>query len=433
MKNNILKEFIKYSFLNVLGMMGVSFYILADTFFIARGVGEAGLAALNIAVPVYSFIYGTGLLIGMGGATRFSILKSRNNDEGADRIFTASAAMSVIASLIFMAAGLLFSENIARLLGANEEIFDMTNTYLKIMLIFSPAFIANELFICYVRNDKNPSLAMLGMLSGSLFNIIFDYILIFPCKLGITGAVLATVFSPVVGITVMSFHKIKKKNTFHLCDRADFMKNFPRIISLGFPSLISELSSGIVIIVFNMVILGLKGNTGVAAYAVVANIYLVAVSVFGGISHGVQPLLSRAYGCENYSELKQTEKYSVITVIAAALAIYSAVFLFSENIVSAFNSEHNENLQKIAEAGMKMYFSALPFVGLNMLVSMIFTSVERPAPAQTITILRGIALIIPVAFFMSYFFRMTGVWLSLLVTEGIVFIISAVLYKKFRV
>lgn len=431
MNNNILKEFLKYVFFNVLGMIGISCYILADTFFVARGVGEAGLAALNIAVPIYNFISGTGIMIGIGGAARFSVLKSRGMDKEANGVFTSSVVSSLIFSVLFMTAGVLFSKNIVVLLGANEEIFDMTNTYLKMLLIFSPAFILNQMFICYVRNDKNPSLAMAAMVSGSLFNIIFDYILVFPCKMGIFGAVLATVFSPVVGISVMSLHIIKKKNSFHLCKGFDFLKNIAKISALGVPSLVSELSSGIVIIIFNIIILKLKGNTGVAAYAVVANIYLVAVAVFSGISQGTQPLLSKAYGVESFVDVKKIMKYAAVTVAVVSAAVYCVLFVFDKNIVSLFNSENSAALQKIAEDGMKLYFSALPFVGANIMLSMYFTSVEKPKPAQAITLLRGFVLVVPVAFLMSHFLKMQGVWLSLLVTEAVVFALSLCLYKKF--
>ena len=76
MKNeNLLKVFAKYVSLNVLGMIALSCYILADTFFVSKALGAAGLAALNLAIPVYNFIHGSGLMIGMGGGTKYSIYK----------------------------------------------------------------------------------------------------------------------------------------------------------------------------------------------------------------------------------------------------------------------------------------------------------------------------------------------------------------------
>ena len=85
---SILKNFTKYSLSNVLGMVGLSCYILADTFFIANGVGADGLAALNLAIPIYSFIHGCALMLGIGGVTKYSIYKSQNSEHKANSIFT---------------------------------------------------------------------------------------------------------------------------------------------------------------------------------------------------------------------------------------------------------------------------------------------------------------------------------------------------------
>ena len=97
-----LKEFIKYTTLNVLGMIGISCYILADTFFISKGLGTNGLAALNLAIPIYSLIHGSGLMLGMGGATRYSITKEQKNSKNSDLIFTNTIYMGILLSVFFI-------------------------------------------------------------------------------------------------------------------------------------------------------------------------------------------------------------------------------------------------------------------------------------------------------------------------------------------
>ena len=175
-KNSVLKEFSKYSSLNVLGMLGISFYILADTFFVANGIGSDALAALNIALPVYSLVHGTALLLGMGGGTKFSIYKSQGENKKANSIFSQTILIVAAFAAVYMLVGLLFSGNLAVMLGADNVTFDMTNIYLKIVLLFSPALILNETMICFIRNDGSPHLSTAGMIVGSLFNIVFDYI-----------------------------------------------------------------------------------------------------------------------------------------------------------------------------------------------------------------------------------------------------------------
>lgn len=151
-----LHDFMKYASLSVMAMIAMSCYILADTFFVSQGLGTRGLAALNLAIPAYNFIHGTGLMLGMGGATRFSILKSQDADREANRMYTVTLYLSLIFSVLFVLTGLFLSGGLARLLGADPAVFDMTNTYLKVLLLFSPAFILNDVLLCFVRNDGNP-------------------------------------------------------------------------------------------------------------------------------------------------------------------------------------------------------------------------------------------------------------------------------------
>lgn len=415
-----------------MGMIAISCYILADTFFVAQGLGTNGLAALNLAIPTYDFIHGTGLMLGMGGATRFSILKSQNNQKGADTIFTNTVYLGIFFSVIFMLGGLFFSGSLARLLGADQNTFEMTNTYLHVMMLFSPAFIFNDIILCFVRNDGNPRISMVATVLGSLFNVLFDYLFIFPFGMGMLGAVLATGFSPVVGLIIMSPHWLGKKRGFHFRKLVPDADSIRTNISLGFPSLLSQISAAIVMIVFNMLILGLKGNTGVAAYGVIANISLVVLSFYTGIAQGIQPLVSHSYGQKKTDGIRQFLRYAMISMVILSAVMYLILFVFADPIASAFNSEHNAKLQEIAVTGLKLYFTSLVFAGFNIILSMYFTSVEKALPAQIISLLRGLILIIPIAFLFANLWDMTGVWMSFPATELVTAIVGAILYFIYK-
>ena len=138
-------EFMQYTALNVLGMIGLSCYILADTFFVSKGLGADGLAALNLAIPVYSFIHGTGLMLGIGGATKYSILKGQKMSCDTNTVFTNTVYNGILVAFIFMAAGFFLSGDITSLLGADTAVFSMTKTYLRVIMLFAPAFILNDI------------------------------------------------------------------------------------------------------------------------------------------------------------------------------------------------------------------------------------------------------------------------------------------------
>ena len=432
MKNiNVFKEFAKYASLNVMGMIGMSCYILADTFFVSRGLGTNGLAALNLAIPVFNFINGVGLMLGMGGATKYSISKGRSSASVTNEIFTNTFCLGILFAAVFAAAGIFFSGALTKLMGADETVFEMTNTYLKVMLLFAPAFIINNIIICFVRNDGNPNLSMLGMITGSLANIVLDYIFIFPMNMGIFGAILATGMSPVISLIILCVHFIKKRNGF----RFSRCRLDPRMaggtMSLGLSSLVSELSSGVVIIVFNMIILGLAGNIGVAAYGVIANISLIVTAVYTGLSQGIQPLVSNAYGRGELVTAKLIFKYALLAMAVISLIVYLTVFIFAAQITSIFNSEGNAVLSTLACTGLRIYFTAVVFAGFNIITCVFFTSTERAVPAQIVSMLRGLFLIVPAAFLLSHFFGINGTWLSYPITELLTALTAAVLLKRF--
>lgn len=434
-KSNCFQDFIKYSSLNVLGMIGLSCYILADTFFVSKGLGTNGLTALNLAIPIYSFIHGSGLMIGMGGGTKYSIQKSQGKDKVANSIFSHVVAIAAVFAAVFVLIGLFFSGNIVTLLGADETVYQMTKTYLQVILLFAPAFLMNNVLLCFVRNDGAPQLSMTAMITGSLSNIILDYVFIFPCQMGIFGAVFATGLAPIISMLILSSHFIKKKNQFHWIKCRLERRMAASICSSGIPSLITELSSGIVIIVFNSIILGLEGNVGVAAYGVIANLSLVIIAIYTGIAQGIQPIMSRNYGVGNHRNIQLILRYALITMLILSVLVYMGVFLGAEQIAAIFNSERNELLQTIAVEGLKLYFIACPFAGFNIIISIYFTSTEYPIPANIISILRGFFVIIPMAFLLSSIAQITGVWCAFPATELLVTIVGVIFFvmsKKAR-
>lgn len=428
--NSNLKEFIRYTTLNVLGMIGLSGYILADTFFIAKGLGANGLTALNLAIPIYSFIHGTGLMLGMGGATKYAIFWGQKEHQKSHQVFTNTLYLTVLFAAVFMFTGSLLSGKITALLGADGAVFSMTETYLRIILLFAPAFLLNEVLICFVRNDNNPKLSMLAMLTGSLSNILLDYIFIFPLHLGIRGAVLATGAAPVISICILSWHFIRRQNNFHWIKTKISASLAGNILSLGLSSLINEAASGIVMIAFNMLILSLQGNTGVAAYGVIANLSLVVISIYTGIAQGTQPIISRTYGSGDKNSQRQILKYAIITTEFLSVCIYLLFFQMAYPIVSIFNSGKNMQLQQIAVTGLKLYFTAIPFAGFNIILAMYFAATDHALPAQVISLARGLFLILPAAVCLSWLIGMSGIWLSFPITEIIVTIAGIFLYHR---
>ena len=430
MKNSILNKFVKYVILNIMGMIGLSCYILADTFFVAKALGATGLAALNLSISAYSVINGTGLMIGIGGATRYSILKSQNEDREANKVFATCVKLGVLIGVIYAIIGIFGSKSLASILGADDSTLNMTKTYLTTIMCFAPFFIMNNIMLAFVRNDNNPNLSMIAMLVGSFSNIILDYVFIFPFGMGIFGAAFATGLAPIISLITLSIHFVKRKNKFRYISTRIIKSTASDIFRLGLSAFITEVSSAVVLITFNLVILNINGNLGVASYGIVANIALVGIAVFTGIAQGIQPLISHSYGLKNNEELKKIQKYAIFTSLSIATLIYITMFFNADSVIELFNSDQNLEIAQIAKTGIQIYFLGFFFAGINIVMAMYLSATEKTKVAFIISISRGCIIIVPLVLVLSNIWKMNGVWLSFVLTEFIVTIFAFILVNS---
>ena len=426
--------FFKYISQNILGMLGISAYVLADTFFISKSEGANGIAALNLILPLYSIIFAIGQMIGIGYATGFKIQRAKE-DKRAEYFLSNAIVFSIIISTIFIFVGAFFSKEILYLLGGRGYIALIGAEYTKIFMLFAPFFMLNYIFNAFVRNDGAPSIAMAATLLSSLFNIVMDYILMFPLGMGMKGAALATALSPILGILICCIHFFTDKNTLSLkLTKLDF-KQLIKSCLLGFAAFIGELSSGVTTMVFNFIILSITGDIGVAAYGIVANVSIVAICIFNGIAQGTQPLLSDYYGRGNTKALKKILKLSISTSLVFSILILLLINIFAGNIVDIFNSDNNAIMYNYAIKGLRLYFIGFIFAGFNIIGTGYLSSTESALWAFITSILRGFVAIIFFAFLLSYLFKMTGVWLAFCACElftSILVIIAINKTKKAR-
>ncbi|MDD6488848.1 MAG: MATE family efflux transporter [Clostridia bacterium] len=425
-KNNTLRNFIKYVSMNILGMIGFSVYVLADTFFIADKLGSLGLAALNIAIPAFSIMQALGLMLGIGGATKYSVYREQKNITAARKMFSDTLFVGLAVSTVLMISGIFFSNGIAAVLGADGEIIGDTSIYIKTFLSFAPVFITNNIFLAFVRNDGSPSISMIAMLTSSFSNVVLDYVFIFPFNLGMFGAAFATCVSALASFAVLLIYTVTKSETLKIKLTIPKISAIQNIIKLGLSSFITEISSAVVIIAFNLVIAEISGNTGIAAYGIIVNTALVVISIFTGIAQGIQPLISTAYAHSEKAVMKRTFIYALILEIIISLSVYAFVFVFSDGIISIFNSENNTELIPIAKTGFEIYFAGFFFAGFNIISAAYLSAKEMAVNAFLISIMRGLVLILPSVIIMALIFGMNGVWLSFVVAEMLTSVIAII-------
>ena len=429
---NLTKQFFKYVSQNIFGLLGTSCYILADTYFISQAAGTDGVTLLNLCLPIYNFIFAIGSMMGLGAATRYAILRAQNDDR-AQRYFSNAIFCACIAAVPFVLVGLFCPGTLLKLMGGDAGIVALGIPYARIFLMFTPFFMCNYIVSAFVRNDGDPSLAMVATLSGSLFNVLFDYIFMFPMGLGLAGAALATAVAPVLSIAICSRHFFKKENSVQFVRQMPSVRMLGQSCQLGISGFVGEMSSGVTTTVFNFLLLGLAGNVAVAAYGVVANFALVATAIFNGVAQGAQPLVSQCYGKNDKAGAKKLLILGSCTALALAALLYAVVFGMTDTLVGWFNSENSVQMAQFAHSGMRLYFLGYFFAGFNIVAAGYLSAVNRPAEASATSICRGMVAIVACSLVLSAVFGMNGVWAAFPASEFLTAVLTlCLLFRKPR-
>ena len=424
------KQLRRYILPNILAMVGISCYVLADTFFISLQAGADGITALNLTLPLYALMFALGAMVGIGSATRYSLCKSFSPEEALSYFFN-SLFWTLLLSLPFVAAGIFAPDTVLRWMGADDTIVAIGTSYIRIALCYAPFFMLNYTFTAFVRNDNAPNIAMTATLVSGLFNIVFDYIFMFPMGLGMVGAALATGISPIVSMSICMVHYLSAKNNVKFRWQVPSFTKLVRSCVLGFVAFVGEISSGLTTMVFNFLLLGLGGNIAVAAYGVVANIALVGTALFNGISQGLQPLASLVHGKSDTQGEAQIYRYSLRIGMGIALVLVASVWIWGDGMVALFNSEGSSQLAGYAGPGIRLYFLGFLCAVVNIIQAGFFSAIGKGLASSSIAFCRGVGAIVIFAFVLSKAFGITGVWLAFPAAEIFTFLLTILLRRCF--
>ncbi len=422
------KLLIKFLFPSILAMLATSVNILCDTIFISQGVGKEGLSALGIAIPIYNVYNAVSLLIGMGGATLYSINMGKKNNEKANQVFNTSIFIAIIIGLSISIFGYIFSKNVAILFGASEEILGLSNEYLKIILLSGINFILSGVLQAFIRNDGAPKLSMVAGITGNMFNVVFDYIFIFVLDMGMRGAAIATAIAPMVTLIIIATKFIKKSGYLRFNYKSIKIPYITNVFKVGISSSFIEVSGAIVIILFNYILIDMIGEIGVATYSIISNIALIGVAILSGISQAIQPIISVNFGAEHYDRVIKTRKAAIYIAIAFGIVFFLVGNIFTKEVISFFNNS-DLKLIEITARGMRIYFAAFIFIGINMVNISFFQAISHAKISNTMSIIKSFALVLINLCILPKVFGINGLWSTIPVAEFITLIIGIFIVK----
>lgn len=405
------KLFVSYLVPSVLGMVLMSLNILVDGIFVSNGVGKEALAAVNIAVPVYSILLSLSLWIGIGGATLYSIEKGRGDIERAKSIFTQAFIWAILIVGIVIVLCLWQERNLVLWFGADQEILPYALDYLHIILLFGLVYVLENILSIFIRNDGSPNLAMAGLIVNSVLNIVLNYIFIFRFGWGIKGAAYATIIATFIGLFILGIHFLKRTSDLRFVRCRLERQVITDIIGIGLPSFIAEGTAALITIGFNVSFMYYVGPLGVTSFAVVNYLHAVFIMLFIAVGSAIQPLVSYHYGAELFERAKKFLKYAIYTGVMLGIVIFLICFFFGDELAFLFGVTTGKVLS-YTSSGLGLFAIGYAFLAYNMVSAEYYQAIKRTRAATMIILLRSTLLFIPLLLILPYLFGGKTIWLA---------------------
>lgn len=436
MENSLARSFkfsslIKFTIPSIVMLVFISLYTIVDGVFVSRFVNTDALSAVNIVYPFLNIVIAVAVMLATGGSAVIAKKLGENKSREAKENFTLIVLIGVILGILISLIGFIFSNKILNLLGSTDDLYKYCIEYFSALLIFAPAFIVNLLFQYLTITAGKPKVGLTLTIIGGLTNMILDYIFIVPMNMGISGAAIATGMGNLIPAVLGTIYFMKKKSIIHFVKPRFDLKVILKACSNGSSEMVTNLSTGVTTMLFNLAMMKLLGADGVAAITIVLYGEFLINSAYIGFSSGVAPIISYNYGNDNKSELKKIIKYSIRFILMSSVTLFIIAILFAPNIVGIF-SPKGTSVFDIGYTGFSLFSLSFLFTGINIFSSAMFTAFSNGKISAAVSFLRTFVFIISGILILPRFLGVNGVWLAVPIAEVLSMIISVIFIYRYR-
>lgn len=410
------KKFLKFALPSIASMWAFSLYTMVDGVFVARGVGETAMSAVNLSAPFTSLVFMVGILLATGASTVISVALGRGELEEARNCFNQNLAVTVCVSLVLAALALLNLERAALFLGATPDTLDYVKEYVGTIAVFAVFFTVSYNLEVQVKANGAPQVSTVGVASCALMNVALDALFVMGFGWGVWGAALATGLAQVTSTAVFLGYFLTHRERLRLGRFRRSLGAYRRIVPLGLSEGLNELSNGLVIFLFNHTILRFIGEQALPAYTIISYVNTLVLMTMTGTAQGMQPLVSFSLGAGRRGDCHRLLRYGLTAAALFAALSFALGELGAPLIVGAF-LERSSAVFAYSVSALRLYGWSFLAVGFNVVFAAFFTAVERPGPAFAISLSRSLVLLAVSLVAMAVLFGDRGIWLSTLVSE----------------
>jgi putative MATE family efflux protein len=421
-------------------MLVNALYNVVDRIFVGRGVNEAALGGLSLAMPLMTIFMAFAMLFGIGAANMISMRLGQGRRQDAENALNHCFWLLLAMGFIIMVVGLVFLEPILARLGAQEgsEALDYTRRYFRIILYGSMFAMVGFGFSHCTRAQGFPTVTMISMFIGAGLNTVLDPIFIFVLRWGVEGAAWATIISQFVASLWILTFSFSKKAVIRL-NLAAF-KPSPRtvldIMTFGSSQFLMQLIlSGVgwlnnySVSIYGADSLGVAngGDIALSGMNIGGSLMMLILMPVFGINQGSQPILGFNYGAKRFDRVLSAYLLAIGAATVICVVGFAAIQLFSLPMVLLFAPNGSPELLRFASWTMKTSMLLLPLAGFQIVSTNMFVVTGRPKTSIALSMLRQCIALIPCVLIFGRIWGLWGVVAAGPVADGFSFIVTAVL------
>lgn len=411
------KKLLLFAFPSIIMMVFTSLYSIVDGFFVSNFVGKTPFAAVNLIMPVIMILASVGFMFGAGGSALVSKTMGEGDHEKAKRLFSLFVYCTAVCGIIIAIIAFIFIRPIAVLLGAEGLLLENCVIYGRILLISLPFYMLQFEFQSFFITAEKPQLGLIVTLICGITNMILDALFIAVFSWGLAGAALATAVSQLLGgmIPVIYFSR-SNSSLLRLVKTAFDGMALAKACTNGSSELMSNISTSIVSMLYNIQLIKYAGENGVAAYGVLMYVNMIFLGVFIGYSTGTAPVVSYHYGANNHSELKGLLRKSLAIIGLFAVSMFAIAEILAKPLAGVFVS-YDADLMALTVRAFRIYSFSFLFASVAIYGSSFFTALNDGLTSALISFLRTLLFQVVAVIILPMLLGIDGIWLSIVVAE----------------
>lgn len=426
-----MKNMLIFTVPTMVRMVFISMYSIVDGIVISNFVGSLGLSAINIVYPVLNVCMALAFMLAAGSNAIIGKKLGEGKPEEASSFMTLTVIINVAAIIALTALFMMWDEEIYMLLGSDEELLPYCVEYGSIIVLGGPIWVMQVLFQSYLVTADRPRMGLWLSVGAGVVNIVLDLLLVGVFHMGLAGAALASVSGMVIGGIVPLTVFCNKKSLLHFEKPVWNGKDFLKSLGNGSSEMVSNLASAVTTTLFNLQMMELVGEKGVAAISAILYLQFIFVAVFFGFTSGISPVVSYNYGAENRENIRKSFRISVKIVIIFSVAMFALAEISDEWLVWIFASK-DASLSRLMIYGFRIIAVSILFTGVNVFASGFFTALNNGRVSALISVLRTFILEAGALLLMPEFMGIDGVWLALPAAEIIAAVVAGAMLVKYR-